>query len=429
MSRGIIWFRNDLRLADNPALFAAVAEHDELLPVVILDPRQHGASLIGKERSGPFRRRFLAEGIQSLDAELRAKGSVLQVHVGEPAEVLERIARFWSADAVHAQRLFAWEEQEQERDAAQRVHLRLHAPPTLLLPGDLPFSMDKLPQVFTAFRHKVEARWTVRDAMPEPEAIRSPKEWRSKSLEAEWHGASSSDERAVLRFAGSRSAGLARLKHYLWETKALSRYKETRNGLLGADYSSKLSPWLATGALSAREVYQEVKRYEQVHGANESTYWLVFELLWRDFFQFLAAKHGADLFKRGGIARKTPMGNSDRRRFEAWCEGRTGQPFIDANMRELAATGWMSNRGRQSVASYLVHDFGLDWRMGAWWFERMLIDYDPCSTWGNWQYVAGVGNDPRHGGQAREGRRFDPERQAGMYDPEGEYRRLWRDAP
>jgi deoxyribodipyrimidine photo-lyase len=88
-------------------------------------------------------------------------------------------------------------------------------------------------------------------------------------------------------------------------------------------------------------------------------------------------------------------------------------------MRELAATGWMSNRGRQNVASYLVHDLGLDWRMGAYWFERLLIDHDPCSNWGNWQYLAGVGNDPR------EGRRFDPERQSGMYDPEGRFVEHW----
>jgi deoxyribodipyrimidine photo-lyase len=171
--------------------------------------------------------------------------------------------------------------------------------------------------------------------------------------------------------------------------------------------------------LSAREVYHAVKRYEAEHGANESTYWLIFELLWRDFFQFTAAKLGKDLFTRGGSARKAPRGNTDARRFAAWCEGRTGEPFIDANMRELAATGWMSNRGRQNVASYLVNDMGLDWRMGAYWFEHLLIDYDACSNWGNWQYLAGVGNDPR------EGRRFDPVRQAGMYDADGAYVKHW----
>lgn len=119
------------------------------------------------------------------------------------------------------------------------------------------------------------------------------------------------------------------------------------------------------------------------------------------------------------MAGKAPYGNADPERFALWINGKTCQPFIDANMRELLHTGRMSNRGRQNVASYMVYDLKLDWRMGAWWFERMLIDYDPCSNSGNWQYVAGVGNDPRVG------RRFDPERQALMYDPEGSFQNLW----
>ena len=421
MSRAVVWFRNDLRLADNPALTAACATHKEILPVLIIDPRQHEASAFGFDRSGPFQRRFLKESITDLDAQLRAKGSALHVRVGEPATELAHLAQVWGARVVHAQQLYAWEEQEQERALAKVIDLRLHAPNTLLLPGDLPFTLEKLPHVFTAFRHKVEKLSPVRPLLPEPGEVRTPAEWKGRSLEANALpvGNISDDARAVMRFTGGRAAGLQRLHHYLGPERHPSHYKATRNALLGANNSSKLSPWLATGALSAREVWHAVKGYEAEHGANESTYWLVFELLWRDFFQFTAAKHGQDLFLRGGIARKPPSGNADPRRFAAWCEGRTGQPFIDANMRELAATGWMSNRGRQNVASYLVHDLGLDWRMGAWWFEHHLIDYDPCSNWGNWQYVAGVGNDPR------EGRRFDPERQAGMYDADGAYLRHW----
>lgn len=421
MSRAILWFRNDLRLADNAALTAACAAHEEVLPVLIIDPRQHGASPYGFGRSGPFRRRFLKESIADLDAQLRAKGSALHVRMGEPAAELAHVGEVWGTRVVHAQQLYAWEEQEQERAALAVIDLHLHAPNTLLLPSDLPFTLDKLPHVFTAFRHKVETRSPVRDLLAEPELVRSPAAWKGRALEesALPVDAFADDPRAVMRFTGGRTAGLRRLAHYLGPELHLSHYKETRNSLLGADNSSKLSPWLATGALGAREVWHAVKRYEAAHGANESTYWLGFELLWRDFFQFTAAKHGHDLFLRGGIARRPPTGNANPRRFAAWCEGRTGQPFIDANMRELAATGWMSNRGRQNVASYLVHDQGLDWRMGAWWFEHHLIDFDPCSNWGNWQYVAGVGNDPR------EGRRFDPERQAGLYDTDGGHVRRW----
>ncbi len=421
MSRAIIWFRNDQRLADNSALTSALARHTEVLPVLIIDPQQQGPSPFGFERLGRYRAHFLHESRSDLDAQLRAKGSALLVRQGDPASVLLELTAGWNAHVVYAQRLYAWEEQEHERRVSEAVDLHLHDTNTLLHPDDLPFAIRHLPHVFTAFRTQVEKRLTVRDVLPEPTHMPTPREWLALAdmQPGVEHTPPPRDARAVMSFTGGRAAALDRLKHYFWDTRALTTYKETRNGLLGADYSSKFSPWLATGALSSREVYHAVKRYEADHGANESTYWLLYELLWRDFFQFIAGKHGVDLFKRSGIAHRPHRGNRDAQRFAAWCEGRTGQPFIDANMRELAATGWMSNRGRQNVASFLVNDLGLDWRMGASWFERMLVDYDACSNWGNWQYLAGVGNDPR------EGRRFDPVRQVRLYDPEGAFVRLW----
>ncbi len=421
MTRNILWFRSDLRLADNSSLVFALASSDEVLPVHIIDPKQVGPSPFGFARIGPYRAQFLLDSLADLDHQLRLRGSALRVIVGDPASVLADLASKWGAERVYAQDLASWEEQQHQRAVADRLALELHTPPTLLHPQDLPFRLDQLPHVFTRFRRLVEGAWQVRDALPEPNRVPAPQGWTGGLPTLEDLGATCPDEdpRATWQFKGGRSAALERLKHYLWDTKALSTYKETRNGLLGADYSSRFSPWLALGCIGPREVYQQVKRFEQHFGANESTYWLVFELLWRDFFQFTAMKHGADFFKRGGIGRKPFRGNHDPEKFKAWCEGRTGQPFIDANMRELMTTGWMSNRGRQNVASYLVHELQLDWRMGGYWFERMLIDHDPCSNWGNWQYLAGVGNDPR------EGRRFDPVRQAGVYDPEGTFVRHW----
>lgn len=421
MNRSILWFRNDLRLADSPALQAALAAGGEVLPVHIIDPDQQRTGPHDIPRTGPYRAQFLRQCIASLDQQLRAIGSGLQVHVGRPAEVLPALAAEYHATAVYAQAHVAWEEQQQEQAVSARIPLHLSAPGTLLHPEDLPFELERLPKVFTAFRHKVEARWTVRPTMPAPTSLPTPAAWSARPLPPLFteHAPPTQEPRAVMPMHGGSEAAHERLTHFTGTSRALGHYKETRNGMLTADESSKLSPWLAAGAISPRTVYEAVRSYEAQHGANESTYWLIFELLWRDFFQFTAARYGADLFKRGGIARATPRGVYDRRRFEAWCEGRTGHPFIDANMRELAATGWMSNRGRQNVASYLVHDLGLDWRLGAAWFEHLLVDYDPCSNWGNWQYLAGVGNDPR------EGRRFNPDLQAERYDPAGHYVRRW----
>ena len=166
--------------------------------------------------------------------------------------------------------------------------------------------------------------------------------------------------------------------------------------MIGENYSTKFSAWLGLGCLSPREIYYELKKYERQFSANESTYWLEFELLWRDYFRFMMKKYSNLFFQQTGIKAKTDLlhqHNNDT--LLTWINGKTGVDFIDANMIELKLTGFMSNRGRQNVASYLCNDLKLDWRYGAAYFEQQLIDYDVCSNWGNWAYLAGVGNDPR----------------------------------
>ena len=189
--------------------------------------------------------------------------------------------------------------------------------------------------------------------------------------------------------------------------------------MLGADYSSKFSPWLAIGCLSPRYIYWHVQDYESQRVKNDSTYWLIFELLWRDYFRFICAKHGTRIFRRSGLQGVSLPWKEDWERFDLWREGKTGFPLVDANMREIAATGFMSNRGRQNVASFLTKNLGINWQMGAEWFESLLIDYDVCSNWANWNYTAGVGND------ARGFRFFNITKQAKDYDLQGEYVKHW----
>lgn len=174
-------------------------------------------------------------------------------------------------------------------------------------------------------------------------------------------------------FSGGETAALNRLKSYLWDTQAVEKYKITRNGLLGSEYSTKLSCWLAFGCISPRRIFHELKKYETERVKNDSTYWVIFELLWRDYFRFVAAKYGNSLFYSGGIKKLKYNWSEDMEKFQKWADGKTGVPFVDANMRELLQTGWMSNRGRQNVASFLTKDLGLDWRMGAEWFEYLLV--------------------------------------------------------
>jgi len=162
----------------------------------------------------------------------------------------------------------------------------------------------------------------------------------------------------------------------------------------------------------------ELHRHEQSLGANESTYWLWFELLWREFFRLNLRLHGKHFFLRGGLNGGNPPAGHDQR-FREWRNAETGQPFIDAGMNELNASGFLSNRARQIVASYLIHDLQQDWRLGAAWFQQQLVDYDVASNWGNWAYIAGVGHDPRGG------RAFNVAKQTEQYDPNGRYISAW----
>jgi deoxyribodipyrimidine photo-lyase len=190
--------------------------------------------------------------------------------------------------------------------------------------------------------------------------------------------------------------------------------------MVGADYSSKFSAWLAQGCMSPRSIYAEIKKYESKIIANESTYWLFFELLWREYFRWILLKYGNHFYQKKGIQKnKSQDTQHDILKFESWKNGTTGHKFIDANMRELNLTGFMSNRGRQNVASYLCHNLKLDWRYGAAYFEQELIDYDVACNWCNWAYVAGVGNDPRPN------RVFNIDKQANDYDPTYKYRNIW----
>ncbi|TWU51853.1 DASH family cryptochrome [Rubripirellula reticaptiva] len=432
MTISLVWFRNDLRLHDHRALVRAIERSDQTVCVYVLDPAAFGKTGFGFDRIGKFRLQFLRESLVDLRKQLHAVGGTLHVVVGDPADTLAAIAKTAQASSVHCHLEYASEErdtQERVRIALARIDctLEVASANTLYEVEDLPFGVEELPELFTKFRGKVEKRYEPPSALPPPNQILNiPSEIAAKIPSQDIDGihffTSSSiepDPRGVMSFQGGETAGLARLDDYLWQTHGIRSYKETRNGMMGANYSSKFSPWLAMGCLSPRKIYDEVKRYEQQVAKNDSTYWMFFELLWRDYFAFVVAKHGRRVFTVGGIQQQQYSWNQDAFRFDAWREGRTGYPLIDANMRELARTGFMSNRGRQNAASFLTKNLGVDWRMGAQWFESLLIDYDPCSNYGNWNYIAGVGND------AREFRWFNTIKQAGVYDPDGAYVKHW----
>ena len=421
MSRSIYWFRNDLRIADNEPFTQAAINSKEVLPVYILDKSWLEEDQFGVEKIGAHRLKFLLESLLDLKQQLQNIGSDLYFAIGDPIEELNELRRQHHCGKLYAQKSCAYDEQLQETAIANWMVCEFTWGDTLYHLDDLPFDLAELPGVFTQFRKQVEKKSTIRKETETPLHINSPEGFGTdipdmKSLDFD---IPQPDERSVLHFTGGATAAKSRLQYYLWDKELLSSYKKTRNGLIGGDYSSKFSPWLAHGCLSARQIYWQVKRYEKYIQKNSSTYWLIFELIWRDYFHFVAKKYGAKLFQRSGITGEEKVDWGPDKLFHLWTSGRTKEPFVDANMREMNSTGFMSNRGRQNVASYLIHNMKIDWRLGAAYFEKMLIDDDPCSNYGNWIYIAGVGNDPQGG------REFDLERQKAMYDPKGEYQALW----
>lgn len=427
MKTSIVWFKTDLRLHDNETLIKAIAQSDEIIPVYCFEDSQFETTQFGFKKTGNFRAQFLLESLTDLEQNLRAIGSGLLIVKGKPEIEIPKILQLYKASKVFAKREVSYEEKQtevrvQEELFKLKCELKTFSTSTLYHAEDLPFSIKDIPDVFTNFRKKTEKDAFIRDSFEEPNEIKSPEiePLKLPTLQELGLDYQPIDSRAVLQFKGGETEAITRLNHYFFETKCISKYKETRNGLVGADYSSKFSAWLALGCISPRFINDKLKKYEQEIGANESTYWLVFELLWRDYFRFMMKKHNSKFFQLAGIQDKGIEVNiHNSHQLQQWIDGETGVDFVDSNMIELKLTGFMSNRGRQNVASYLCNDLKLDWRYGAAYFEQQLIDYDVCSNWGNWAYLAGVGNDPKGN------RYFNINKQAADYDKNKIYRNLW----
>jgi deoxyribodipyrimidine photo-lyase len=409
--RTLYCFRNDLRLSDNPGLTAA-AHADELL-LVHLWPRQRPwCNLHGL---GPQRARFLSESLASLNLMLQARGQALLTLEGSPELVLPDLVRDYGIDALHFSHSPGVYEQRAVETLRERlpIPVHVHRGNRLFDALTLREAVPELPDSFSPFRRKVEKQ--LQPAAPEPAARELP-----PPPAARIHAIAPAAERPspALPLPGGVEAGQRRLRQFL-DSGAVRHYKETRNCLDPLDGSSTLSPWVANGCLSVREVAAAVSDHEATHGSNESTYWLYFELLWREYFHWRADRDGAALFRAGGRGGRVQRCTFEPRNFARWSAGDTDYPLVNALMHQLVETGWMSNRGRQIAASCLVHDYGIDWRYGAAFFEKHLIDFDVASNYGNWQYIAGVGADPRGG------RHFDIEKQAAQYDPDGTFSSKW----
>jgi deoxyribodipyrimidine photo-lyase len=425
----LYWFRNDLRISDNIGLTEA-CKNDRVIAVYCFNPENLKPSEFGFPKIGRYRAKFLIESLLDLGNELRKLNISLLVYNDKPEVIIPDLADQFHISDMYLQHEWTRDETKEidavKQNIGESIVWHKIQDGFLFHPEDIPYTSEKvIPEVFTEFRKRCEKTVRVRKPLPKPTPKNSSNLLDTSNsiftLNDLGFESLPLDSRSAFPFEGGTSAAWERIENYFWRDQRLSYYKHTRNGMVGTEYSSKLSPWLANGSISAREIYHEVIRYESTVVKNQDTYWLIFELIWRDYFRYISLKHGNTIFLEGGIRKNHTRLKKDVTIWERWTQGQTKNDFINANMIELLHTGWMSNRGRQNVASYWVRHLKQDWRIGAAWFEYLLIDYDVHSNWCNWMYNSGVGNDPRD-------RTFNPDLQASRYDADGKFRKLWLQA-
>jgi deoxyribodipyrimidine photo-lyase len=422
---GIVWFRNNLRTKDNIALKKASDNHDQVIAVYIFDPNLFEKDTFGFKKTEKYRAQFSIETITDLKENLAKLNITLLTHFENPTTVFKNMFSDFKVDAIYTQKEWTPEEvnsnSEIKKIIPEYIKVIEDYDQFLYHPDTVSKKFENIPNVFTGFRKKLEKYVTI---LPVNEVLKLGSEnlienhTKIPTLKELGFDDFNIHRNTAFPFKGGETEALKRIENYFFETKKVGFYKQTRNGLVGVDYSTKFSPWLANGSISAKTIYYKIKEYEKEYGANQSTYWVIFELIWRDYFKYISLKYDSKIFKIGGILDRDYDWNTDQELINQWINGETADDFVNANMIELKETGWMSNRGRQNVASYFAKELLLDWRIGAAYFESLLLDYDVHSNYGNWMYVAGVGNDPRD-------RKFNTQLQAERYDSNHKFRKIW----
>jgi len=394
-TNALLWFKNDLRLHDNETLVKALASGGKILPVYIFDSKLYRNLELGFPKTDQVRLEFARQCVADLKKNLSKIGGNLMVLHGEPEILIPKLCSDHACDLIFAEQEFATEELNQINKIKKKLpkssRFDFTWGRTLYHLEDIPYSIPKIPLTSKAYRINTTKNTDVRSTMAAPTKINvvelAEDQW-GKLPEATDLGFGEMRNFSLTYMEGGESEALKRLDFYLFESEQLTNYRWTRNRSLGLEYSSKFSPYMALGCLSPRTIYEAVKQYEQHIKRNQSTWWLVFEIVWRDYFTFKLMRFQNQVYHTEGYTNKSREFTNNVSLFKRWCEGKTGIPFIDAHMRQLNETGFMSNRGRVNCSSFLVHDYLVDWTWGAAYFESKLIDYDVASNWMNWHTQA-----------------------------------------
>jgi len=412
-----------MRVEDNSSLTKAINNSENVIGFINIDPKNFLSTKYGFKKTEKYRVKFLLETISDLKSQLDKLNISLIITHKDFGQSINEIINQFEVTSIYTQTEWTRDELKEESFIPEEINLIKDFDQFLFSPNDVRSLYDNIPRGFSNFRKKCEKYLSVNDTLSIPKSLNS-----DNKISIDYPIPSLSDlgfkdfevhKDSVFRFKGGETNAKNRIRNYFFETRNVSTYKLTRNGLIGEDYSSKFSPWLANGSVSVKYIFKSLKEYEKEVEKNDSTYWLYFELIWRDFFKYVSMQHKDKFFNKDGIYGEDKEWSDDQDILLNWINGKTNEPFVNANMIELSQTGFMSNRGRQNVSNYLTKELKIDWRIGAEYFESMLIDYDVHSNYGNWLYNAGIGND------SMPFRKFNPKLQSERYDPDKLYEKIW----
>jgi deoxyribodipyrimidine photo-lyase len=409
LSTAIWWIRRDLRLSDNQALSHALSISDVVIPVFILDPK-----LLNSPNMGQNRLRFLLDGLRALEADLRTRGSALVLRQGEPLNELSALMEETGAAQITAQADVSPYARRRDELVKQKLPLTL-VPGITVHPAETLLKADGSPYtVFTPFSHRWADLRFPGKPIPVPVSLRGFRSPASLQIpEVQPHS-------SPLPFQAGEAAAQAHLARFI--TSGIFQYAQDRDRM-DLDGTSQLSPYLRFGMLSARQVAWAAREAaasaKDSLGQQGAETWLK-ELVWREFYSYILHHFPYVLSGSFRAGMRAIRWQDDPAGFSAWAEGRTGYPVVDAGMRQLNSTGWMHNRARMIAASFLVKDLLINWQLGERYFMQHLLDADPASNNGGWQWTAGTGTDA-----APYFRVFNPVLQGKKYDPKGVYVRRW----
>lgn len=411
--RGIVWFRQDLRLHDNEPFGEAIKNFDEIIPVFVFDDR-----LLNRWPQTPFpkifrtRLKFLIESVENLRKRLRARGMELYVRKGITEDIIYELAREYETSGVFSIRDRMPEGEWLQNNVEVKLwslgqELHLYQGKMLFHTSDLPFPIARMPDLFSSFRKETLQFVPVREPYDVPEegcCIPDVDIAPGSIPELSDYGYYSLPEN---EFTGGEEEGLL----HLYDMKSQAEQ--------GFEGGLEVSPWLAVGSLSARKVYHEINELSPVSEKVKRDW--INKLMLRDYYRLISSREPIALFRAGGLVNEEIENrNQNEEDLMTWIRGETGEDFIDACMKCLFHTGYLNHEKRKAVARYFLEKMELKWYLGAGYFESVLIDYDPCLNYGNWQRQAGLSFDLK-GVYS-----FNLENIREAEDPDGSFTEKWK---